>query len=181
MWIDFFDPAHYCQIMMMGDIREKSIVTSGDVLGLNFIRNPMNYVLRRHFRQGLRSHIMEVIDPGDAKNEKKGIEIDGVMRFPRAIPLKMLRIFRAKFPSPNHAFKEIHQFKIIEKYLKPSFYAESLEFLVDYTVSGKRNIILCGLQEYVEGMMIEPWGMIDPKNLAKELINRGYASEKKNR
>ena len=63
---------------MIDDIRDKPYIDHKDVLGLNFIKDPGIYIYRRHYRQGLRSHIMEVLDPKDVENETKGIIIDGL-------------------------------------------------------------------------------------------------------
>ena len=164
---------------MTDDIRNKTFITHKHVLELNFIRYSTPFVFRRHFRQGLRSHIMEVIDPDDAAHEKNGIMIDGVKQYPRAKPIKMFRIFRTQFDRLENALEEIKKVKIIGEYLEASFYAGSLEFLVDYQVSGKKDILLCGLQEYVNGLLIEPWGIINATRLAQDLVNYGITHEKK--
>ncbi|OGP63230.1 MAG: hypothetical protein A2170_00755 [Deltaproteobacteria bacterium RBG_13_53_10] len=44
--------------------------------------------------------------------------------------------------------------------------ARSNEFLVDFTGRGQREPILCGLQEYMEGEMINPWNRLDDEELA---------------
>ena len=69
---------------MPEDIREKPFLNHEDVLGFNFIRVPGIYLYRRHYCQGLRSHIMEVLDPEDVEDETKGIMIDGLRSYPRA-------------------------------------------------------------------------------------------------
>jgi hypothetical protein len=48
---------------MTEDVREKASLNHEAVVGLNFIRDSAIFVFRRHYRQGLRSHIMEVLDP----------------------------------------------------------------------------------------------------------------------
>jgi hypothetical protein len=73
------------------------------------------------------------------------------------MPLKMLRIFRSKFDSLTDVFEEIRRFKIIQKYLPSNFYAKSEEFIVDYIWNGNRDLLLCGLQEYVAGEILNPW------------------------
>ena len=45
------------------DIRDRPTIDHDDVIALNFIRSSPSCVFRRHFRQGLRSHIMEILDP----------------------------------------------------------------------------------------------------------------------
>ena len=101
---------------MIDDIRDKLYIDHKDVLGLNFIRDPGTYIYRRHYRQGMRSHIMEVLDLKDVENETKGIVIDGLKLYPRAQPLKMLRIFRTRFNALKNAEEEVRRVKTIETY-----------------------------------------------------------------
>ena len=46
---------------------------------------------------------------------------------------------------------------------------------MDYLVEGKRDFLLCGLQEYVEGEVLDPWGSITRAHLARLLarMNKG--------
>jgi hypothetical protein len=74
---------------MTEDVREKASLDHMAVISLNFIRDPYFFVFRRHYRQGLRSHIMEVLKRMDVARERSGIEIEGVKWFPRAKPVKM--------------------------------------------------------------------------------------------
>lgn len=141
----------------MVDLRDKACIDHEDVIKLNFIRDPSAYVFRRHFRSGLRSHIFEVLDPVDVEKETRGESVRGIMRFPMARPLKMLRIFRTRFASENQAFDEIRKLRVMEKKLAPSHLAMSNEFIVDYFHSGGKETILCGLQEFVEGERLDPW------------------------
>ena len=150
---------------MIDDIRDKPYIVHNDVLGLNFIKDPGTYIYRRHYRQGLRSHIMEVLDPKDVENETKGIIIDGLKLYSRAQPLKMLRIFRSKFNTLRDAEKEVRKVKIIETYLAPDHIASSIEFIAHYTRSGKRVLLLCGLQEYANGEILDPWSHLDNDHL----------------
>jgi len=147
------------------DLRDKPKLNHQDILGLNFINNRGGYVFRRHYRAGLRSHILEVLDPSDVKKEREGCVTDGVRWFPRARPLKMLRIFRTKFESLKQAEEELKSVKIIEGYLAPAHVAMSEEFLVDLMAHGKREPLLCGLQEYVEGEVLDPWRSGDDSHL----------------
>jgi hypothetical protein len=151
---------------MIKDIRDKSHITHEDVLALNFIREPGAYVFRKYHKQGLRSHIMEVLNPGDVLKQNKGEIIDGIRIFPWAKPLKILRIFRTKFFSTKEVFKEIKKLKIVEKFLPGDSYAKSDEFIVDYIWNKNRDFILCGLQEYVEGEVLNPWDPISKHQLA---------------
>jgi len=150
---------------MIDDIRDKPYIDHNDVLGLNFIKDPGTYIYRRHYRQGLRSHIMEVLKPADVAEERNGIVKDGLRWFPKAKPLKVLRIFRARFDSLNDAEEELGRVKIVEGYLGPEYIAKSDEFLVDYALEGRYELLLCGLQEYVDGEIIDPWGRLDSDHL----------------
>jgi len=159
------------QTRMTKDIRDKSYISHEDIIELNFIRKPGVYVFRKYHKQGLRSQIMEVLDPDDVIKQNKGETINGILFFPWAKPLKMLRIFRTEFDSINDVFEEIRKLKIIEKYLPPDSYAKSDEFIVDYIKNGKRDFILCGLQEYVEGEALNPWDLINKNVLADFFTN----------
>ena len=156
---------------MIDDIRDKLYIDHKDVLGLNFIRDPGTYIYRRHYRQGMRSHIMEVLDPKDVENETKGIVIDGLKLYPRAQPLNMLRIFRTRFNALKNAEEEVRRVKTIETYLAPDNLARSSEFIVDYIRQGKRELILCGLQEYVKGAALEPWSHLGKDQMASLLYD----------
>jgi hypothetical protein len=156
---------------MIDDIRDKLYIDHKDVLGLNFIKDPGTYVYRRHYRQGMRSHIMEVLDPKDVENEVKGIVIDGLKLYPRAQPLNMLRIFRTRFNALKNAEEEVRRVKTIEAYLFPDNLARSSEFIVDYVRQGKRELILCGLQEYVKGAALEPWSHLGKDQMASLLYD----------
>jgi hypothetical protein len=162
---------------MTQDVREKPSLSAEDVLRLNFIRQPGRFVYRRHYRQGLRSHIMEVLDPDDVAREKSGVVSDGIKWFPRAKPLKMLRIFRARFPSRREAHAELERVIIVATYLGPEGYARSNEFLVSYLWEARQDILLCGLQEYVEGLNIEPWGYLNADRLAENLLRPRLGSQ----
>jgi hypothetical protein len=155
---------------MGNDIRDKTYVSHHDVINLNFVRSPGSYVFRRHYRNGLRSHIMEVLNPADVELEASGIFRDGIRWFPKAKPLKMLRIFRAKFNCLEDALDERIRLHVVERYLAPQFMATSCEFYVDYVMQGQREIVLCGLQEYMEGTEIDPWASTDG-NYAGELFD----------
>jgi hypothetical protein len=152
---------------MITDIRDNSRITHEDVLELNFIRKPGAYVYRKYHKQGLRSHIMEVLDPEDLIKQIKGEIIDGIRFFPWAKPLKILRIFRTKFFSIEEVFDEIKKLRIVEKYLPNDSYAKSDEFIVDYIWNNNRDFILCGLQDYVEGEVLNPWDPIPEHQLAR--------------
>lgn len=155
------------------DIRDQSYIHHDDIIGLNFIKNPGCYVYRKYHKQGLRSQIMEVLDPDDVARQTKGETINGILYFPWAKPLKILRIFRTKFDSVDHTFEEIKKLKIVETYLPPDSYAKSHEFIVDYIRNDQRDFILCGLQDYVEGEALNPWEITDKKNIAGLLIRMG--------
>ena len=151
---------------MTEDIRDKSYITHEDILSLNFIRETVPYVFRKYHKQGLRSHIMEVLGPKDVLKQTKGEMVDGVRTFPWAEPLKILRIFRTKFSCIEEAFEEIKTLKIIEKYLPKDSYAKSDEFIAEYLLNDAKDIILCGLQEYIEGEVLNPWDPTPEAQLA---------------
>jgi len=152
--------------MIREDPRDKLSLTHEDVVALNFVRAPGIYVYRRHYRAGLRSHIMQVLLREDVEKERTGVLRNGVRRFPKARPLKMLRIFRTRFRNLRAAEEELVRFKIIETFLAPLHMARSNEFLVDFTGRGQREPILCGLQEYMEGETINPWNRLDDEEIA---------------
>jgi hypothetical protein len=150
---------------MTEDIRDKPNLDHSDIIGLNFIREPAKYFYRRHYRTGLRSHIMEVLSYESVRNEKQGVVIDGLRRYARAEPLKMLRIFRIKFGTLEDALEELRRVRTIQTYLAPDHIARPEEFLVDYARDGRREVLLCGLQEYVRGEILEPWSRLDRRHL----------------
>ena len=156
------------------DIRKKSHLTHDDVMDLNFVRAPGIYHFRRHYRAGLRSHIMEILDPEALERERKGVLIDGVRHFPRARPAKVLRIFRTRFESLREAQEEPRRVKIIGSFLAPHHMAWSDEFITDYRVSGTRNILLCGFQDYVEGEILDPWGYLDREHFTSLYWRLGF-------
>jgi hypothetical protein len=156
---------------MPEDIRDEPYLDHGDVVGLNFIRSPAKYHYRRYYRAGLRSHIMEVLEPEDLKKEAEGITVDGIKWYPRAKPIKILRLFRTRFKNLEEAREEVKRVRIVQAYLGPDHVALTEEFLVDYIRGEKRDILLCGLQEYVEGEVIEPWGYLGEDHLIS-LVSR---------
>lgn len=163
---------------MPEDIRDKSYTNNEDILGLNFIRDPGVYFYRRHYREGLRSHIMEVLNPEAVENEKRGIVIDGFRWYPRAEPIKILRIFRTRFSILKDAWEELNRVRIIQTYLAPDHLAESQEFLVDYSRQGKHDILLCGLQEYVQGQILDPWSILNRDHLVSLRHDMGLDNTK---
>jgi hypothetical protein len=154
---------------MPQDIRDVPHIGHDDVIGLNFIKNPCPYVFRRHFRQGLRSHIMEVLKPEDREQEITGTLVNGRRWYPKARPQKTFRIFRTRLKTLSQALDEIGRVKILERYLAPDFLAKSEEFVVDYLGPEGRDIMLCGFQEYVEGEILDPWSILDPDTLMATL------------
>ena len=156
---------------MKEDVREKASLNHEEVVGLNFVREPGAYFFRRHYKQGLRSHVMEVLRRDDVERERVGVVIKGIRWFPKARPIKMLRIFRTRFKGLDEALEEVERVKTMEKYLAPDHVAMSDEFLVDYIMEGKRDFILCGLQQAVEGEILDPWSPITKEHLA-ELFSR---------
>ena len=140
------------------DIRDKPVINHADVVGLNFMRDTQRYYFRRYHMNGLRSHVMEVLDPGDLDREIHGVLVDGVRRFPKARPIKMLRIFRQRFAGMDEVLAENRGLKLIQRYLGRAHLAVSNEFIVEYRPAGHcGDILLCGLQEYVDGVALDPW------------------------
>ena len=157
---------------MPEDIRDKPFISHQDVVDLNFIRPCGPYHFRRHYRQGLRSHVMEVIRTADIEIETHGTPVDGVRQFPRAVPVRILRLFRTKLTTVSSALTEIQRVKLVERYLAPEFLARSNEFIVEYTAPGGAQILLCGLQEYVDGEILDPWGLLDGGALLSDVCDR---------
>jgi hypothetical protein len=139
------------------DIRDRNVLSGDEVLGLNFIKGSGPYLFRRYYRSGLRSLIFEVLSAGDVETETQGEIMDGIRLFPRARPRKMFRILRNRFASKKEVLTEIQKYRILLNHLGPDLIAASEEFMVDYAIRGKREIVLCGLQEYVEGEILDPW------------------------
>ncbi len=158
----------------MQDIRDRPYIEVRDIVALNFIREPSKYLFRRHYRTGLRSHLFEVLKPGDVYRETEGIRVDGHLSFPRARPVKMLRLFRARFGNLEKALEEIGRVQLIIQYLAPDHVAESNEFLVSYRRQGINDILLCGLQEYVPGEILNPWAPLDDQALAEILTRASF-------
>lgn len=154
---------------MPEDIRKKSAISHIDVVALNFVRSSTPYVFRRHFRQGLRSHIMEILDPSHVNLERTGKVIDGVRWFPKAAPRRMFRIFRARLKTLENALFEIDRVKIVERFLAPGFMARSTECIVSYSGPEGRDLMLCGFQEYVAGEILNPWTILDAADLLPAL------------
>ena len=148
---------------MPKDIRDKAFITHDDVAGLNFVKVDGPYVFRRHFRQGLRSHILEVLKRHDVERERTGTIVDGLRWFPKARPFWVFRIFRTRLKTVGNALKEIGRVKIVEKFLAPDFIARSSEFLVDYHGPKGPDLMLCGFQRYVEGEIVDPWTLLQPQ------------------
>lgn len=154
-----------------GDIRERPSIRHEDVVALNFIRSPGAVVFRRHFRQGLRSHIMEILARADVAREEEGIVIDGLRCFPRARPVYMLRIFRTRLASLDEALAEIARVEVVARYLGPDFAAASSEFVVDYHGPRGASIMLCGLQAHVAGEIVDPWSLLGAERLLSALYD----------
>jgi len=142
------------------DIRDRASLTGKEVAQLNFIRDSDKYQFRKHNRQGMRSHIFEVLTARDLLKETDGEVVDGIRWYPRAVPRYMLRILRTRFTSVEQIVDEIKKYTLVLKYLGPELIAISNEFIVEYTGTGKSEIVLCGLQEYIRGAILDPWGLV---------------------
>jgi hypothetical protein len=137
----------------------KRWLSGEEVRQLNFISDSSNLCFRRYYRQGLRSHIFEVLSAEAVLKETNGEVINGTRWFPRAVPRHMLRIMRTRFRTLNQVLEEIKKYALMLKCLGPELIARSNEFIVEYNGAGKREIVLCGLQEYVEGATLDPWAL----------------------
>jgi len=156
---------------MPDDIRDKPFIGHADVVALNFITSRTPYVFRKHFRQGLRSHIMEILDPLDLQTERAGTVIDGIRWFPKARPRRMFRIFRSRLPTLEKALNEIQRVKTVERYLAPDYMATSVECIADYRIADRRELVLCGFQEYVRGGILDPWTILGEADLLPSLYD----------
>ena len=139
------------------DIRDQSHLPGEALATLNFLQTPDQYIFRKYYRFGLRSHIFEILLKKDVIKAQRGEMIDGIRCFPRALPIRMLRILRNRFNTIDQVFKEIKKYKILYRYLGPDLIACSEEFIVDYTGTGVHQMVLCGLQEFVQGEILDPW------------------------
>ncbi len=142
------------------DIRDRPSLTGEEVVRLNFINDSGKYHFRKHNRQGMRSHVLEVLTTEDLLKETSGEIIDGIRLYPRAIPKYMLRILRNRFTTLQDTLDEIQRYNLVLKFLGPECIAISSEFIVAYTGTGQSEIVLCGLQEYVDGAILDPWGLV---------------------
>lgn len=154
------------------DIRDIASLTGKEVARLNFIRDSRSCHFRKHNRQGMRSHIFEVLAAQDLARETEGEIIDGIRWYPRAVPKYMLRILRTRFKSLEETLDEIKRYTVVLKYLGPELIAVSTEFIVEYTGTGKSEIVLCGLQEYVSGAILDPWGLVGEHPLDTFYLSR---------
>lgn len=153
-----------------GDILSKTSLTGEEVKQLNFLYDSSTLHFRKYYRQGLRSHIFEVLAADDIVKETKGEVIDGMRWFPRAVPKYVLRILRTRFKTVDAVFDEIKKYALLLNFLGPDLIATSNEFVVEYTGSGKSEIVLCGLQEFVEGAILDPWSLFgqDPLDTLRQ-------------
>ncbi|MFH2092246.1 MAG: hypothetical protein ABIJ31_07775, partial [Pseudomonadota bacterium] len=139
------------------DIRDRKNLSGEEIKSLNFINGSGPYCFRKYYRSGLRSHIFEVLLVEDMHKETNGIIENGVRIFPRACPEKVFRIFRKRFATSEQIVQEIHKYNILLDVLGPDLIALSEEFMVEYTNAGGNTILLCGLQEYIKGEILDPW------------------------
>jgi len=126
-------------------------------VGLNFIRSAVPFVFRPHRRQGLRSHVVEVLDPAAVARETRGQCRNGLRWFPMATPLRILRIFRRSLERLEQVRDETARLRIMEHYLGRDHLALSQEFVVSYRRADRYDLLLCGLQEFVAGRDLDPW------------------------
>jgi hypothetical protein len=159
------------------DIRDIPSLAGEEVVQLNFIRDSGKYYFRKHNRQGMRSHVLEVLTAQDLLKETSGEIIDGIRLYPRAMPKYMLRILRTRFSTLQETLDEVKTYSLVLKFLGAECIALSNEFIVEYTGTGKSEIVLCGLQEYVRGAILDPWGLVGQTPLETFFQSR-FPSEK---
>lgn len=145
---------------------------------INFLKIPEHYHLRRYFRAGLRSQLLELIPTGDLEKEVHGVLVNGIRTFPRAKPVKMVRILKNRFNSCATALEEIKKYRILLGSLGSGFVAQSEEFIVEYRERNQNYILLCGLQEYIEGTTLDPWHLSDERSLEHFYIPNPETSPK---
>lgn len=156
---------------MPHDIRNRPTIDHADLIALNFVRSDSPYLFRRHYRQGLRSHIMEILHLSDVNLEQHGTVAGGVKRFPKAVPCRMFRIFRTHLETLEKALAETARVKLVERYLADRYIARSTECIVDYKRPDGRDLVLCGFQEYVPGEVLDPWTILDSTDLLPVLYH----------
>ena len=83
----------------------------------------------------------------------------------------MLRIFRTRLTCLEEALGEIARVKLAERFLSPDFLARSCEMVVDYQGPKGSDLLLCGLQEYVHGTIVDPWSIMDTAGFMKVLYD----------
>lgn len=154
------------------DIRDKAYIGHQDVIALNFIKPSGRYVFRRHFRQGLRSHVMEVLLPEDIEIEQRGCLVDGTRWYPKAQPRHIFRIFRTRLGTLEQALGEIRRVRLAEAYLLPDHLARSTEMILDYSGPKGKDLLLCGLQEYVHGEILDPWSPLPHNGLLPAMYDK---------
>ncbi len=152
------------------DIRDQEHLSSREVLRLNFIRSQEDYFFRKYYRAGLRSHIFELLNNEDVELETSGEMVNGIRKFPRAKPKMMLRIFRSRFETIEQVMVDVRKYHLLLKLFGSRFIATSEEFVVEYTGPGTSQIVLCGLQEYIEGEILDPWSLESKNYLADRFI-----------
>lgn len=158
---------------MTEDIRDKTHIGSRDILALNFINPRGRYVFRRFYRQGLRSLIVGVLHPDDVFAETQGVYSEGILQFPQAEPIRIFRIYKSRFANLEEALKSIGDIKILERFLGDTNCARSFEFLVSYQKDNQFDWMLGGIQEYIQGMVLDPWGFIDSETLGEYCLKVG--------
>ena len=88
----------------------------------------------------------------------------------------MLRIFKRRISRKEEVLEEIEKFKILQHYLSQDQFAGSLEFITDYRIGDRREMLLCGLQEYVPGKILDPWGVLSDSHMQDLLAQMGHGA-----
>jgi len=86
--------------------------------------------------------------------------------------LHIFRIFRTRLTSLEQGLAEIRRVRLAEHYLLPDFLARSTEIIIDYQSPDGMRPILCGLQEYVRGEILDPWAPLPQDGLLANMAGR---------
>jgi hypothetical protein len=113
------------------------------------------------------------LHPDDVLAETQGVYLEGILQFPQAQPSRILRIYKNRFTSLGSAIQSIKDIKTLERYLGDTNCARSFEFLVSYKNENGYDWMLGGIQEYIQGMVLDPWGFIDSETLGEYCLKVG--------
>ncbi len=155
----------------MAGIRYQQSVSHDEVVGAG-LASP-NYHYQRHYLQGMRSHVIEVIPQQRWDDYTNGVVIDELRQWPKPVPVAMLRILKEEFAHIDDALAEARKTNLLQQHMD-GYVAKSLEF-----IAGTQNdFYLCGSQKYIKGEIFGPWGAINLKIDSEK--TRGFVTTVKN-